>query len=275
MSINISQRGVGALFLEAVLIPLSIIVGDPIFYTASILTIAIILSDLAVFMITSRRTRCSCEPKLHKRLWVWEKPVFNLVINCSRRTVNMDQRVLPKWIKIIGFEKIEKRIKVRAKASFKHSGIYRLSKIIVSMKSPLSLFISRKTLDASIEFKVLPETLYWLIVALGILGFRGGTGGSVFLSEALPVSAALRSSSGVYYETREYVPGDPVKRIDWKATSRAQKLMIKDYREVFGENAGLVFDTRCIGPSTCDAVASALLSFIVTVVKQGIRNNFV
>ncbi len=105
---------------------------------------------------------------------------------------------------------------------------------------------------------------------MNILGIGKGYGGIHDISELTIKVSELRSISGVYYETREYTPGDPLKRIDWKATSRRRKLMVKEFREELSGAGVLCFDEECIGPYTCDSVASAILSIIIAVVRQGI-----
>ena len=45
-------------------------------------------------------------------------------------------------------------------------------------------------------------------------------------------------------ELREYVPGDDVKDIDWKATSRSQKVLIRQYIAEKKHNIMLVMDTN-------------------------------
>lgn len=46
-------------------------------------------------------------------------------------------------------------------------------------------------------------------------------------------------------ELREYVPGDDVKDIDWKATSRSQKVLVRQYIAEKKHNLMLVFDSNC------------------------------
>lgn len=45
-------------------------------------------------------------------------------------------------------------------------------------------------------------------------------------------------------ELREYVPGDDIKDIDWKATSRSQKVLVRQYVAEKKHNLMLVFDTN-------------------------------
>ena len=52
-------------------------------------------------------------------------------------------------------------------------------------------------------------------------------------------------------ELREYVPGDDIKDIDWKASSRSQKMLVRQYIAERKHNIMLVFDTnrRMLGDS--------------------------
>ena len=45
-------------------------------------------------------------------------------------------------------------------------------------------------------------------------------------------------------ELREYVPGDDIKDIDWKATSRSQKVLVRQYIAEKKHNLMLVMDTN-------------------------------
>ena len=45
-------------------------------------------------------------------------------------------------------------------------------------------------------------------------------------------------------ELREYVPGDDIKDIDWKATSRSQKVLIRSYIAEKKHNIMLVMDAN-------------------------------
>lgn len=52
-------------------------------------------------------------------------------------------------------------------------------------------------------------------------------------------------------ELREYVPGDDIKDMDWKASARSQKLLVRQYIAEKRHNVMLVFDTnkRMLGDS--------------------------
>ena len=44
-------------------------------------------------------------------------------------------------------------------------------------------------------------------------------------------------------ELREYVPGDDIKDVDWKASARSQKMLVREYIAEKKHNIMLVMDT--------------------------------
>ncbi|MCK4665380.1 DUF58 domain-containing protein [Candidatus Dependentiae bacterium] len=61
-----------------------------------------------------------------------------------------------------------------------------------------------------------------------------------------PGGISLASSIGdstEYMNNRDYNPGDPMKKLDWKAYARLQKLVIKEYQEEYFVRIALVLDT--------------------------------
>lgn len=64
--------------------------------------------------------------------------------------------------------------------------------------------------------------------------------------------SVLKGRSMNFDELREYVPGDDIKDIDWKATARSQKVLVRQYIADKRHNIMLVFDTnmRMLGASS-------------------------
>lgn len=63
--------------------------------------------------------------------------------------------------------------------------------------------------------------------------------------------SVFKGRSMNFDELREYVPGDDIKDIDWKASSRSQKMLVRQYIAERKHNIMLVFDTnrRMLGDS--------------------------
>jgi uncharacterized protein (DUF58 family) len=55
-------------------------------------------------------------------------------------------------------------------------------------------------------------------------------------------TAREQGDSAEFLSLREYVPGDPVKHIDWKSTARTGKTIVKQYRDEYFSRYGLVLD---------------------------------
>jgi uncharacterized protein (DUF58 family) len=63
----------------------------------------------------------------------------------------------------------------------------------------------------------------------------------------MPGGRSLARKRGIgsqFIETREYVPGDDYRLIEWKATSRTGKLMVKEFEQESSLEVILVLDTR-------------------------------
>jgi len=262
-----TQRGLGLLFSLIPLTIISCITLDPIIAVTTAAILLILLGDLICFTYTVRKNPCICNDRIEKRIWIWDNPSIELKITC-KNGVNVTNT--PSWLIPQQVDLVDNILKIRIKASFPYYGLYEVNNISIERISKLRLFKTQSDVNVLIRFKVLPETLYWLIIALNILGIGKGYGGIHDISELTIKVSELRSISGVYYETREYTPGDPLKRIDWKATARRRKLMVKEFREELSGAGALCFDEECIGPHTCDSIASAILSITIAAVRQGI-----
>ena len=63
-----------------------------------------------------------------------------------------------------------------------------------------------------------------------------------------------------YAETREYAAGDDLRYMDWKATARFGKLMVKKFYMDAGLMAHLVYDVRASGPMFRDELSTTFLN---------------
>src|SRR5262245_32060344 len=67
--------------------------------------------------------------------------------------------------------------------------------------------------------------------------------------------SAFRGSGMEFEEVREYVPGDEIRRIDWKVTARHGKAYVKSYREERELHVVIAMD---VSPSTWTGTRSSL-----------------
>ncbi|MFN3384831.1 MAG: DUF58 domain-containing protein, partial [Archaeoglobaceae archaeon] len=126
-------------------------------------------------------------------------------------------------------------------------GIYR-SSLILAFKF-LGLFL--KELSLKSEAKVYPRFFREFLIALGMIG------------EGKPSKEAGIGLE--YFGSREYVPGDDLRAIDWKATARRQKIFVKEFHKEAGRGAIFVYDLRSPGEVCADEVAKAFLSSLISI----------
>lgn len=98
-------------------------------------------------------------------------------------------------------------------------GLYRLGPTVVMTGDPFGLFGAAKVFDDKGELLVYPPTVPLESFGLPANDLQGGTS-----TQKRSYHTTL-NAAGV----REYMPGDPMNRIHWSVSARAQKLMIKEF----------------------------------------------
>ena len=148
-------------------------------------------------------------------------------------------------------------------ARFHTFGLHRLERLDVIRSDILGLVELRESIECNLVFRVYPRTIYWLERVLELLerGEERGGGGET--------GRGFIASSGEYCWSREYTPELPM-RIDWKAYARTGELIVKVFEWPFAgeETLNIFYEVDCLGPITCDAIASSLLSLIVFAAEQ-------
>jgi len=75
--------------------------------------------------------------------------------------------------------------------------------------------------------------------------------------------------SGIEYaESREYIPGDPLRRFDWKAWAKTGKPMVKQYLAEEGGGVCVLFDNVADNPVSLDELNHAFLSLVLSLVER-------
>jgi uncharacterized protein (DUF58 family) len=142
------------------------------------------------------------------------------------------------------------------------AGVYQSDWIAVEAEAPLKAFTAKIHLPFRTSLTVLPRVAQALARALELLAALGATAYEV------PVQTIGRGTE--YAETRVYIPGDDLRRIDWKATARFQRLMVKQYHQDSGGTVNLVYDLKAAGPITRDQAAAEFLTVATALTAQAI-----
>ena len=143
------------------------------------------------------------------------------------------------------------------------SGEYKLESLEASTYSSLKIFSEKINIDFSLEVKAYPRVLPLIVYAAALLREAGYAGFGAYPGK--------RKGHGLeYYETREYVPGDPFRFIDWKATARLSKMMVKEFLEETYSSSHLIYDVRSLGPVMKDENASLFLSTLIGLAESGL-----
>ena len=151
--------------------------------------------------------------------------------------------------KFVRFE--NKGSKVEAIIDTRFFGKYVLKPKVV-LKSFLGLFSVVKDSGIEIDLTIYPRFLREVILALGELYGIGGLGYYKLSPRGLE-----------YVESREYIEGDPLNRIDFNATAKTGTLHIKYFLDEGSLGEAIIFDIRSPGRYTADYLASKFLSAIL------------
>jgi uncharacterized protein (DUF58 family) len=110
-----------------------------------------------------------------------------------------------------------KRWRVRTRCT--HRGLYRLGPTAILTGDPFGLFQVGRVFEATSELLVYPPTVPLAAFGLPMGELPGGSLTERRTFHSTPNAAGIR----------EYLPGDPMNRIHWAMSARAQKLMVKEF----------------------------------------------
>lgn len=153
---------------------------------------------------------------------------------------------------------------LRVSEVFQRRGVHVLPSIHTISTFPLGLYESKVTFSDRREVVVYPRVF---TARVGMLDHMAGTG------EAPRIS---RGDGDEFFALREYVPGDDVRKINWRATARMNTLIVKDLEPDMSRSAVLILDHRRYPDLDAyeerfEEAVEILASLAVTMIQQQLR----
>ncbi len=143
-------------------------------------------------------------------------------------------------------------------------GTYRLGSVVVAIRSELELVEVSREFDIDITFKVYPAATVAIARAIRVLASAYEVGGEASIERP--------SRTGTeYYGTREYIEGEPLNVIDWKATARHMKLCIKEFCSEVGASDTIIFEASSSDRIALDLVQASVVTALLDSAVEGRR----
>jgi len=114
-----------------------------------------------------------------------------------------------------------------------------------------------------LALEVYPRVLAAAVAATRFLLAAGGLGVG---EQPTP----LKGAGLDYADSREYLPGDTLRHMDWKATARLGRLVVKEFYVGGGTGVHLVYEAVAPDPICLDELSSAFLNSVLAVAEQGL-----
>jgi uncharacterized protein (DUF58 family) len=137
----------------------------------------------------------------------------------------------------------------------KNRGRYTIRHVMLKTGFPFIFMYAGKRVEFSKELIVYPEIIdvQHLLSTLRILLTENET--------------AIKGHEGEFFAIREYVYGEESRNIDWKATAKSQKTMIREYAKSDDKLASVILDNSMAGSETAFeksvSVAASLCSELI------------
>jgi len=143
------------------------------------------------------------------------------------------------------------------------AGLYGSKELRVWVKGRLGLVEGVGEVPFKMTLKVYPRVLAAAIAATKFLLAAGGLGVGEQPTE-------LRGAGLDYADSREYLPEDTLRHMDWKATARLGRLVVKEFYVGGGTGVHLVYEAVAPDPISLDELSSAFLNSVLAVAEQGL-----
>jgi len=143
------------------------------------------------------------------------------------------------------------------------AGLYGSEGLRVWVKGRLGWVEGVGEVPFKMTLKVYPRVLAAAIAATRFLLVAGGLGAGEQPTE-------LKGAGLDYADSREYLPGDTLRHMDWKATARLGRLVVKEFYVGGGTGVHLVYEAVAPDPISLDELSAAFLNSVLAVADQGL-----
>ena len=257
---KLTSRGLKLLLIQLILAAFTLIYRDFLLLIATSLVFSIMMFSVYKTVRAKRWTRIvDCEPRnVRLKMMAGEEKDLSLFIYSP---IGLKLVNLPDWLKASNTTLENGVNEVKLTISPRIGKVYRLDHLTVAFTDPLKMLYVDFEIQLGLEVVAYPRTLPFIVEALKMIG-QAGFGGEV---------ASSRKGRGTeYLWSREYQLGDSFTSIDWKASARLEKLIVKEFSEEAYRAIGIVFDVRAIGPVTSDVINALFLSSTISAARHGL-----
>lgn len=261
--IKIESRGQLLVYTSIILIVFHILFKDIIILFSAITTITVVIYSLSTIIVKAHWVKGNCRVKPEEI----NLKIINGEVKKIKIVIESNKKLSFKVKHPIKFCKVKKDYYnsneiIELEFTPKIAGIYNSNTITLELNSILKIFKAYIDLPLKTNLTIIPKTIALAIKALEIAALIGRT------PYEIPLQTIGRGTE--YAETREYITGDDLKHIDWKATARLQKLMIKQYHQETSGKTNLILDLKVSGKISRDNIATEFLNNAITLTIQNI-----
>ena len=142
-------------------------------------------------------------------------------------------------------------------------GEYKLNHINATLTDSYEILEATTTIPLTLNISVYPKTTQAVAEATRFLA-----GEDIYSQGEEPTR--FIGSGFEYADTRPYIRGDSLRRLNWKATARLNTLMVKDYYIEGGIGVHIIFDGKAPDPISHDELTEALVRSALSFARRNI-----
>jgi len=144
-----------------------------------------------------------------------------------------------------------------------HFGEFKLDHLDATLTDQYEILEATTNIPLTLNISVYPKTTQAVTEATRFL-----TGEDIYSQGEEPTR--FIGSGFEYADTRPYIRGDSLRRLDWKATARLNTLMVKDYYIEGGIGVHIIFDGKAPDPISHDELTEALIRSALSFARRNI-----